>query len=118
MKKYLLDTHTFLWFMEDSKFLSKNANSKIINGEIYLSIISLWEIAIKINIGKLELNFSLEKYENSWKKIGGKLLNISTNHIFNYENLELHHRDPFDRMLIAQAKVENLIVITKDRNFK
>ena len=118
MTKLLLDTHTFLWFMEGARQLSSLAKNRISNSTaIYLSIISFWEISIKLNIGKLDLKFKLQDYSNEWKKSGGNILPLSEIHTFSYLNLPLYHRDPFDRMLIAQAKTENLTIITKDKNF-
>jgi len=118
MKKILIDTHTFLWFMDGNKLLSPTARKFIEETPIlYLSIISIWEIAIKQNIGKLELDYTLEQYVENWEKTDGKILNLYANQIFEYQKLDLHHRDPFDRMLIAQAIAENMPIISADTKF-
>jgi len=87
------------------------------NENIYVSMISMWEISIKRSIGKLELKENTSKiFENCqkhWQIING----FTKEDLEIYENLPLHHRDPFDRMLIAQAKSKQLTIITKDTNF-
>ncbi len=120
MKKYLIDTHILIWFLEDNEKLPKSISNIMINEseKIHVSTISLWEISIKRNIGKLKLNLdSLEifdKCQTYWT-----VKNDITAHELNlYESLPLYHRDPFDRMLIAQARIDNMIIITKDSNFK
>jgi PIN domain nuclease of toxin-antitoxin system len=118
MNKILIDTHTFLWYMEGSNLISKEAILLINNtSTVFLSIISLWEIAIKQNIGKLELKYSLEKYINHWKAMNGKTIYLTEKNVFEYKKLELHHRDPFDRMLIARAITENIPIISADTKF-
>ncbi len=118
MNKVLIDTHTFLWYMEGDKQLSEVALNTIQKTSfVALSIISLWEIAIKQNIGKLELIYSLEEYSRNWKAIEGEILILTEKHVFEYKNLALHHRDPFDRMLIAQAITENIPIISADTKF-
>ena len=91
--EYLLDTHTFLWFINGDVQLSKHAREAIGNPDAikYVSIASFWEIAIKVNLGKLSLDMPY---------------------------IDLHHRDPFDRIIIAQALNERLILISKDGNFE
>jgi PIN domain nuclease of toxin-antitoxin system len=118
MEKVLIDTHTFLWFMDGNNLLSSKARKYIEETPlVYLSIISIWEIAIKQNIGKLDLSFTIEQYVDNWKNTDGKILNINENQVFEYQKLELHHRDPFDRMLIAQAITENMPIISADTKF-
>ena len=118
MKKIIIDTHAFLWYMEGNKELPKKAIELIDNtSTIYISIVSLWEISIKQNIEKIELLFTLEEYVLHWKKIGGKILNLNEENVYIYKNLFLHHRDPFDRMLIAQAITENIPIISADNKF-
>ena len=117
---YLIDTHILLWVMLDPKKLSKEAQNIIENTEnkIYVSKISLWEIAIKIKIGKLNIKTDFINIYKLLLSNDFDILDLSNQHIAETLQLPLYHRDPFDRMLIAQAKNENLKIITKDRNFK
>jgi PIN domain nuclease of toxin-antitoxin system len=118
--RVLLDTHTFLWFIEGEPLLSTSARQAIedIANERLLSIASVWEIAIKISIGKLTLRDPLpsiiprQLYDNDIS-----LLNVSLAHVMRITNLPLHHRDPFDRLLIAQAIEEDLRLISVDAGF-
>ncbi len=115
--KYLLDTHTFLWFLQNDDRLSTQIRNTIENNkDIYISIVSLWEIAIKLSIQKLNLtNRTIEDLFNSCREKDFSILNITFEHIKNIIDLPLIHRDPFDRMLIAQAKVENMTLVTCDK---
>jgi len=111
----LLDTHILLWHLKDDPRL-KIGFSKIIEDASYtkyFSIISLWEIAIKTSIGKLSINQPIEKIIPNEISI----LNLKVPHIVKVKDLPFHHRDPFDRMIIAQAMVENMPVMTQD-NFE
>ena len=112
----LLDTHTLIWFLNGDKDLSDIAKIKIetnVNGN-FVSIVSLWEIAIKISIGKLHLQYSFEKFISRIQMFSFKILPVSTADTLTVSLMPLHHRDPFDRMIIAQAKNNNLQIITKD----
>jgi PIN domain nuclease of toxin-antitoxin system len=117
---YLLDTHSFLWFINDEPILSTTAKMMIESPEniIYLSVASLWEIAIKVSLGKLEVpspftEFMVEQIsENSIT-----LLEIKPAHTGQVVTLPFHHRDPFDRLIIAQSLSENFPIIGKDGNF-
>lgn len=115
----LLDTHAFIWFMEGDPHLSDNSRDAIANirNNCFLSIASLWEIAIKHSLGNLKLasDFSLitEFLENNQIDI----LPISFSHLQKLLILEYHHRDPFDRIIISQAMIEKLTIISKDENF-
>jgi PIN domain nuclease of toxin-antitoxin system len=117
--QYLLDTHTFLWFLEDDPQLPEKVKKEIIdiNNRCYISIASLWEIAIKIKLGKLRIKFPFEKFAAYLSDNEIELLPISLEHLLQLLNLELHHRDPFDRLIIAQGLAENLTILTKDENF-
>ena len=116
--KILLDTHAFLWAISGSNKLSRQAERLYMDSdnELFFSAVSYWEIGIKISIGKLELT-------NNWKKIidkeminnGIKWLDIKKEHIHGIINLEFNHRDPFDRLLIAQAQYEQLAIMTIDK---
>jgi len=117
---YLLDTHTFLWFINGSVELSPQAKNIIQNpaNTLYLSIADFWEIAIKMNIGKLSIDMSFEELLNEANKNDFQILPIQLEDIRVLTTLELYHKDPFDRILIAQAMQNNLTVITKDSNFE
>ena len=116
----LLDTHSFLWFIAGSSKLSERTRLLIENTDtqLYLSIASLWELSIKISIGKLFLKEPFEKIipaqltQNSID-----LLPISIEHTAALIKLPFHRRDPFDRIIIAQAQVEQLAIIGKDSAF-
>ena len=115
----LLDTHTFIWFIEGDKLLSDKALSAINDGADFnfVSIASIWEIAIKLNIEKLKLQTSFLGIQKKMDENGFKLLPVNFEHTLILRDLPLHHRDPFDRMIIAQSITENLTIISKDKNF-
>jgi PIN domain nuclease of toxin-antitoxin system len=115
--KLLLDTHTFLWFVDGNTNISSNALTLIENSsnDLYLSIASIWEIAIKVSIGKLRIAQPLEVFiPNQLSQNSISALSISVEHATHVASMEHHHRDPFDRMLVAQATVEQMPVISKD----
>lgn len=107
--RYLLDTHTLIWFLEGDNRLSVAANDIISNAdtEIYVSIVSLWEMAIKISLGKLQLSQSLEQMIDKVGQQNITLFEVHPAHVLAVLNLPFEHRDPFDRLLIAQALVES-----------
>lgn len=113
----LLDTHILLWWLDDSDFLSKHAHDAIATTDnlIFVSVAVIWEIRIKQALGKLEITVD---FLNVLKQQGFELLSISAEHAFEVGELPMHHRDPFDRMLIAQAMEEGLTIVTHDRVFK
>ena len=117
--RYLLDTHTLLWFLQDDPQLPKKIGNEIKNIEnsCHVSIVSLWEIAIKVNLGKLTINFPFVKFVSYLADNDIEVLQIGFDHLIQVATLEMHHRDPFDRIIIAQALVENLTIITKDEHF-
>lgn len=117
--KLLIDTHILIWFLEGSKLLSKSRRQIIIdpNNDIFVSIASLWEMAIKISLGKLTIAKPLADVIKQISIENIEILAISPEHIQQVSVLPFHHRDPFDRMIIAQAQIENLSVITNDSNF-
>ncbi|WP_442795229.1 type II toxin-antitoxin system VapC family toxin [Pelobium manganitolerans] len=119
MKNYLLDTHTLLWFLNGDIQLSMLAKENIESSRStkYISIISLWEIAIKLNLNKMSMQVSLTDLKNEIINNGFKLLPIEFNHLTTLLALENHHKDPFDRLIIAQAITEELTLISKDQNF-
>ncbi len=115
--KALLDTHAFLWWITDFSRLSKKAFEYISNGnnELYLSSVSCWELAIKENLGRIELPDRIEMLIADELRINSiKPLFISINHALNITNLPNLHRDPFDRMLISQAQIEGLSIVSRD----
>ena len=121
MKQVLLDTHAFLWFVFDDPRLSKCAEEVILDPKVekILSMGSLWEIVIKTQLDKLRLGMKIEELVE--EHIVGRvltLLPIEMPHLFTYFQLPLHHRDPFDRLLVAQALTLNLPVVTGDLKFK
>jgi PIN domain nuclease of toxin-antitoxin system len=116
--KQLLDTHTFLWFVMGNPKISAELRSQIENNENYLSIVSVWEIAIKYGIGKLNLGLPFDEFiDRQIIPNGIQLLNIELQHLKIIASLPLHHRDPFDRLLIAQAQFENIPILSVDIAF-
>jgi len=117
--KYLLDTHTLLWFFKGDAKLSKLVTEiiKDKSNPVYLSVVNIWEIAIKNSIGKLRLHKTIEAIIEDAKKDNILILNIKTEHALKVKELPLHHKDPFDRMLIAQAIVEDFKIISVDEVF-
>lgn len=119
--RYLLDTHTALWFIEGDSLLSKTAKSIIENtmNEIYLSNISLFEISIKHKIGKLDLQKSIPSIIQDFRNSAIEIMALSDSHIIHYGYVSFFdvNRDPFDRMLIATALAENFTIISKDPKF-
>jgi PIN domain nuclease of toxin-antitoxin system len=118
--EYLLDTHTFLWFINGDEQISQKAKDAITNPDAikYISIISFWEIVIKLNLGKLNLDLPFEDLRKQVTLNGFDLLPLTFEHTIELTSLDLHHRDPFDRIIISQALAENLTLISKDGNFE
>jgi PIN domain nuclease of toxin-antitoxin system len=117
---YLIDTHTLLWITADDLKLSENAKKIYLNdeNEIFLSMASIWELAIKSSIKKISFDTTIEDYiEKHVRNNNIKILDIGLSHIIRVETLPFHHRDPFDRLIIAQAIEENLPIISKDSFF-
>ena len=115
--KLLLDTHSFLWFIGGSSRLSRNARMLIedVSNQSVLSLASIWEIAIKVSIGKLSLGQTFETFIPQQMSLNGiGLLEISFPHTAVVATLPFHHRDPFDRLLIAQAIVEQIPIVSCD----
>ena len=118
MTAFLLDTHAFIWLSENDPHLPNNLRDMIdIADTVYLSIVSLWEMAIKLNLGKLSLQRSYETIGQELESSDILLLPISFMDTLQIYHLPLHHRDPFDRMLIAQAINKSLILISRDTQF-
>lgn len=116
--KVLLDTHTFLWGLSEADKLSAAARRAIASSERFWSIASIWEALIKTQVGKLPLPVPTGPYLISKMTANGvSVLSIQLEHVLRVEQLPMHHRDPFDRMLIAQALEEGLPIITADPLF-
>lgn len=118
--KYLLDTHTLLWLTIESENLSGKAKQIYLDGrnDFYMSVASIWEMAIKISLQKLSLKEGLEKFID--KHVVGnniQILPVDAEHIYPLENLAFHHRDPFDRLLISQCIHEKMQLLSKDKIF-
>jgi PIN domain nuclease of toxin-antitoxin system len=117
---FLLDTHSFIWFLQGSEKLSIQARDIIENdsNKLYLSIASVWEIAIKLNLGKLKMDLELEDLKIEIFKNNIELLALDFEHLITLTKFNLLHRDPFDRIIISQGLSEKLCIITKDLHFK
>jgi PIN domain nuclease of toxin-antitoxin system len=117
--QYLVDTHVFLWFVSNAKELSKPAKSIIEanTNEIFLSIASLWEISIKTALGKLAINGTYESVIDDVTDNSIQILPINFAHTVEQNQLPFHHRDPFDRIIVSQAIVENMNFISADAVF-
>ena len=118
--KLLLDTHTFLWFVNDNPKLSDHLKDLIedTNNVSYLSVASLWEMSIKFNLGKLTLDPNYEEFvEREVTTSAIQLLNIELEHLRINATLPFHHRDPFDRIVIAQSIVEEMPIVSVDSAF-
>ena len=118
--KLLLDTHTFPWMSLDGPQLSQNARELLADtdNQLWLSPASYWEIGIKMSIDKYKLSESLDEFVDRELKINDiSILPIETKHAATVATLPYHHRDPFDRMLIAQSIVEQMAIVSKDKAF-
>jgi len=118
--RVLLDTHSFLWFIGGSVSLSPSARALVedADNQPFLSVASLWEMAIKLSIGKLSLGQPFETLIPEQMKLNGiELLQIEMPHIVAVASLPFHHRDPFDRLLVAQAIVEQMPIVSGDPAF-
>ncbi len=119
--RVLLDTHVFLWATNDVERLSPTAVTAVQNpaNEVLVSIASAWEIAIKVSIGKFKMPTPLAPYlQRLLARHGFTLLPIRFSHLQALEKLPLHHRDPFDRLLVAQAIDEDATLITVDSQLR
>jgi PIN domain nuclease of toxin-antitoxin system len=118
--KLLVDTHTFLWALMHDHRLSARSKQILTSDEheLYFSLVSLWEFAIKIKTGKLNaLGSSVAYLRAEMENYSMQLLPIRYEHILQLETLPAHHSDPFDRLLIAQAITESLPILTNDEKF-
>jgi PIN domain nuclease of toxin-antitoxin system len=115
----LIDTQVLIWNFENNPKLSSKTKQIIndINNHIFVSIASFWEITIKVNINKLKIPVSINEMIEKALSLDYSILPISARHLSTLENLPLHHRDPFDRIIISSAISENLPIISVDSNF-
>ena len=121
MSNFLLDTHAFIWFIEGNEDLSIAAREAIEDPEHqrFLSIASLWEMSIKASLGKLQVTRPISQLIK--KHVEGndiQVLSINGKHLDAMIDLPMHHRDPFDRLMLAQSTVEDLVLISRDGYFK
>ncbi len=116
--KALLDTHAFLWAAVDPSKLSAAARKVCESAELFLSVASIWEITIKVQIGRLQLPESPRAFIAEQLRLGEiKVLPITANHALRFSDLPLAHRDPFDRILASQSLEESMPLITRDPLF-
>jgi len=111
--RLLLDTHSLLWALNQPGMLRSDARKAVESEDnvVYVSMASLWECAIKVSIGKLRLP---DGFFQALQPAGFEMLTIELQHVEAYSKLPMHHRDPFDRVLVAQAMCEQLILVTRD----
>jgi PIN domain nuclease of toxin-antitoxin system len=114
--RYLLDTHVFLWLATDDPQLTPAARAIFVDNDqaCFLSAASVWEMAIKSSLGKLVLATSLSQLVRGGLERGLRLLDVTASHAYLIEHLPFHHRDPFDRVLVAQAMHEGMQIISRD----
>lgn len=120
--KYILDTHVFIWYAEGDNKLSLKAKKLIDNvhdnDELFISMASVWEMTIKISLGKLVFHRPFKEiFEEQIVLNNYQLLDIKVKHTEKIISLPFHHKDPFDRLIIAQSLTENIPVISIDNNF-
>lgn len=118
MNRLLLDTHALIWFVSNDPNLPLSTRDKIESADdVFLSIASLWEMAIKLNIGKLPLQGAFEDIEPQLVAAGITILPVTFTDTVQFRYLPLHHRDPFDRILVAQAINHSLVLVSRDVAF-
>ncbi len=118
MSSILLDTHTFIWLSEDDRNLPKSLRETIENtDDVFVSIVSFWEISIKLNIGKISLRDDFNNIESRFNATRFILLPISIKDTLQLSQLPMHHKDPFDRILLAQAMSRSLVIASRDAVF-
>ena len=118
--KLLLDTHTFIWWDSEPDKLSSAALGACQDqaNTLILSVVSVWEMQIKSQLGKLSLNLPLPEIIKGQQQSNNiEILSVALQHVLELQNLPLHHGDPFDRLLIAQANVEEALLISGDSAF-
>lgn len=120
MTNLLLDTHTLLWYATDDRRLSRTARRhlSVPHVRLFISVVTVWEIAIKCTLKQLILPTTVEQYIEERLHAGLTLLPIHWKHAAAVSLLPLHHRDPFDRLLIAQSIHEEIPLVSGDKLFK
>jgi PIN domain nuclease of toxin-antitoxin system len=114
--RLILDTHVFLWWRDDSARLKRSVRQSVGAADLVVfSVVSAWEIAIKVGLEKLQVDAPLDQV---FDPPGFSKLSLTTAHAVAFAALPMYHHDPFDRMLIAQAQVDGLTVVTHDRRFE
>ncbi len=114
----LLDTHTFLWWITDGPRLSRRAKKAIADSSCLLSVASCWEMAIKASLGHLDVPAPLDRFLQRQIEINGfQILPVSLEHAAAVRDLPFHHRDPFDRLIAVQARLEEVAVVSADPLF-
>jgi PIN domain nuclease of toxin-antitoxin system len=119
--KLLLDTHVFIWWANEPERLTPKVLSlcKDTGNILILSVASVWEMQIKTQLGKLKIDLSLPDLIRSQQQTNNiQILPIELEHVLELQNLPPHHNDPFDRLLIVQAKAEDALLVSKDKAFK
>jgi len=119
-KNLLIDTQSFIWFVENDPKLPASIRSVMEDEEysLFISIASLWEIVIKSSLGKLPLKRDIPEIINGVTKNGFSILQIVPQHLITLHGLEYIHRDPFDRIIISQSITENMQLVSSDEIFK
>jgi PIN domain nuclease of toxin-antitoxin system len=118
--RLLLDTQCWLWWFAQPEKLNENVIEQIVDetNEVWFSVASVWEMGIKVSIGKLPLPEPIDNYVSTrMTQLGARSLEIRASHALQVAALPLHHRDPFDRMLIAQAQIEDMTLVSADSMF-
>jgi Uncharacterized protein conserved in bacteria len=118
--KLLLDSHSFVWMHDQPDKLSSNVADQIIDpaNEVYLSVATVWELQIKIKLGKFSFSDRLDNVIADQRRVNGiQILPVSLSHALYVDKLPVHHKDPFDRLLIAQAIVEEMTLVSSDKLF-
>lgn len=116
----LLDSHTFKWRRDKPNKLSPAVFTEISNpnNDVFLSVVAVWELQIKITLRKFTVTGGLEKaVKDEQQNNNFQILPVKLSHALYLENLPLHHKDPFDRLLISQAIIENMTLVSADANF-
>ncbi|MEQ9297008.1 MAG: type II toxin-antitoxin system VapC family toxin [Cyclobacteriaceae bacterium] len=118
--KLLLDTHTFIWFVEGDISIPPVSQRLIENtsNQCFISSVSLWEMTIKSSLGKLEMSIEIDDLSKILTDLKIEILALKIEHLKVLSSLPFHHRDPFDRLIIAQALFENMTLLSKDQKFK
>jgi PIN domain nuclease of toxin-antitoxin system len=119
--KLLLDTHAFLWWVEGTPAVGRRARAAVSTpeNEVLVSMASCWELAIKLSLGKLRLAEGLDRFIPEQLRLNGfALLDIQLSHVSRVAELPFRHRDPFDRLLVAQALEDDLTIVSADRVFR